>query len=127
MQLSSSDILTEIKLYKTKIIIKSTELDSFLKYLDDTVFKRSYFFCNPNKETATPSFSRAFGTLSNMEQADYYLACLKIAFDFTSAKCSPEEQSESKREKVEMLYRLENKQWKKTNVTIYYKPAVLEI
>lgn len=86
MQLSSSDILIEIKLYKSKITVKSTELENFLKYLDDTVFNHSHFFCNPNKGTVAPSFLRAFKTLTDKEQANYYLACLKIVYELSSKK-----------------------------------------
>lgn len=86
MQHSSSFLLGEIKLYKDKITVRSTELEYFLKYLDEKVNKKTFLFCSPGKASVAPSFARAFQTLNQREQQDYYLACLKIVYDFNQQK-----------------------------------------
>lgn len=104
MPLSSSEIMAEITLYKSKISPVSSEMENFLKYLDDIVFKRSFFFCSPGRGTMAPSFTRAFGTLTDIEKADYYLACLKIVFDLTKSKGVLEDEEKSP-EKMDVLIR----------------------
>lgn len=80
MQLSRQDLIDEIDFYKKKISVSQSELENFLKYLDQEVFKRSFIFCSPDKASASKDFERAFNTLSDHEKTDYYLVCLKIVY-----------------------------------------------
>lgn len=75
---SEHDLTKEILLLKKKINISSLELENFLQYLDQNVFKRTFAFCGPARVTETPEFMRAFGQLSSIEKADYYLYSLKL-------------------------------------------------
>jgi hypothetical protein len=63
---SEHDITREILLLKKKINASSLELENFLQYLDQNVFKRTFSFCGPAKATETPEFMRAFGQLSTL-------------------------------------------------------------
>jgi hypothetical protein len=89
-----SDIVSEILIIKKRIYVESTELDSFLQYLDQAVFKRGFLFCGPARITETPEFMRAFNSLSSVEKADYYLCCLKIVQELLKKEELPISSSE---------------------------------
>lgn len=78
---TENDIAKEILSLKKKIYVTSSELEYFLQYLDQTVFKRGFSFCGISKCSETPEFMRAFGTLTALEKGDYYLCCLKIVHE----------------------------------------------
>lgn len=78
MQLTRQDLINEIEYYKKRIVVIQTELENFLKYLDQVVFKKTFLFCSPGKANVSSAFHRAFSTLSDHEKTDYYLVCLKI-------------------------------------------------
>lgn len=65
MQLSRQDLINEIEFYKKRISVSRSELENFLKYLDQVVFKRSFLFCSPEKASLSKDFERAFDTLSD--------------------------------------------------------------
>jgi hypothetical protein len=78
------EIINEIIAIKKKLETGSTELENYLQYLDQLVFKRSGFaFCGPSKASVTPEFARAISTLNDIEKAEFYLASLRIVLDLT--------------------------------------------
>lgn len=84
MQLTREDLINEIEYYKKRIVVIQTELENFLKYLDQAVFKKGFFFCTPGKANVSSAFHRAFSTLSDHEKTDYYLICLKTVHNISN-------------------------------------------
>jgi hypothetical protein len=83
---TENDILKEILALKKKIYVTSSELDYFLQYLDQTVFKKGFSFCGTGRCSESPEFMRGFGSLSSLEKADYYLCCLKIIHELNKGE-----------------------------------------
>jgi len=53
--MKEDDILKEIQAIKKIINVSSTELENFLQYLDQNVFKKKAFsFCGPSAATSSP-------------------------------------------------------------------------
>ena len=76
----------------------------------------------------TPSFERAFNTLTHYEKADYYLGCLKVIVELNKTKEVTKEKDRPA-DTYTVLYRDEQdkRRWKMITIDIHYSTLMLVV